>query len=696
MAALTGGWPVAVALAAGFVLLLAPGVSWRRAGSDPLASALLDVSWSVLATTVCGLALAACGLFSLGRLLVAVAIVAALGVVRRSFAGRRASARVSPRWRGWRSLGPLLAAAALAIAWPPYETHVAGTDSTAYVSAGAYLARSGQLSRRDAVVGELTGQLRKALFRPALGGPDKPPYVRHPGATHLASSDDGDLVVRPNFFPAPMVWSAIFAAVAGPRLAGGYAPLFAGLSLWAVWAFARRRMSGAGALAVAALVGLNLAGYWSARFALSEPLACFFVWSGLVALDAWDAGRDHADALSAGALLGTVGLVRVDYTVFLIVALLLRRAFARGPGDHDLPVAFASGFVALLCATVAEVALVPGGYVLPLTETWSSFAARATSLWEADPLVVVAALLVASLVGAAIAWRLGLVRTACLGAVSVYLVGYTVFASQPRPMRSAQWLAQGLGIVLPVLAAGGALLLWRSRQQRATDGFVVLLTVSVAFVLVYNPHVQPFLLWALRRFVPVVIPALLVMAALAAEWLRVRHRWVGFGAWLALVATVLWPAHALWGAPLYRGAYDQLVALEGRIEDDAVLLIDARLSPYMAGTPLWLLYDRDNIAVDVATPRGRELTARVAARLAARRPVWLMEPRGRGGRDLVGFVPLSRSEVQPGFAFELLFPDGPDRSGVVGSRTHVMPVSVYALQPLSTAGATAAQPPAHP
>jgi hypothetical protein len=57
-------------------------------------------------------------------------------------------------------------------------------------------------------------------------------------------------------------------------------------------------------------------------------------------------------------------------------------------------------------------------------------------------------------------------------------------------------------------------------QRKAPFAFPLLLFVVVSATLFYDPHVTPSPLWALRRFVPVTIPFLALLASVALLWRR--------------------------------------------------------------------------------------------------------------------------------------------------------------------------------
>ena len=690
--------------------LLGPGQAWTPAAVGGRDRLLIAVAISTLWTTLISIVLAACGAWRLEYVLAAGLAITSAGLLARKIAGRRTSidpkaaqatdktAGTSPRRaltaaltpEGRRVLlpvaaGPLLAALALAFYWPPYESHYAATDSTGYVTTGIHLSRSGALERDDPVGAALPPLLRRAVFLPALGQPGQAPFHRHPGAMNLPSMDAQR--ASPNFFPAPMIWSALSVELLGERYAGGYATVFAALSLWALYAFARRRVGALGAAGVAITMGLGLSGYWSARFALSEPITCFILWTALVAVD--DCGRSGSatepgrklPAAFAGFLLGSTGLMRLDYSFFLAAALAVH--YLIGPltqarsVHRDFYKPLSTGFAAATLLVAFEVLLLPGGYALPITNALAGIGHRAETLVAAGPLSVAAGLVTAVAAAAVLARALGLVRAALASGVTAYVSAY-VLASTAGIERSVSWLDAVVGWPLMLAGCCGLIALWRSRREHPANELLVILLVLTGALLVYDPHVQPFLMWAMRRFTPLIIPGLIVAAAAAVGLLFKRAPIPGAAAAILLALSVVVPAHGLWRVPLYEGAYDGLAAFDAALPPNAALLIDAPLGSYILGSGLWLIHDRESIPVDTTTRAGRDAIPALVRRLGEKHRVLLVQD----ARQSVPELPFVKELSTQTHVFEILFPQEPASSRWVGARVYRPEIAVTELMPV--------------
>jgi len=628
----------------------------------------LSAAW----TTASGVLLAAWGIFSLPRVVVLAGMVTLVGY---AFVGR--VRREGRRLRSPTARGLVIALLAGALFWPAYEPHLFGQDASTYLAGATHLARTHSLAKDDPLAAELTPSLRRQLFRSLLGRADHPPYGRMLGSMVLATPDSA--VAYPNFFPAPMVWAALFADSLGARQAGLYAPLFAALAVWAFWLFARRRLEPGPAFVVTALVALNAAGYYFARLPLSEPLAWFFLWVGLVALDAWEEDGHPADARLAGLFLGTVGFVRPEYVAFLGAAIALRMVLAHPLAIRPCTFGFYGAFAVMAMLTGLEVWLIPGAYTTPIVDALAGVRFRLRLGWALHPMAVALAGLTVAGLGLVLRRRLGWLRTIVYAGVAVMVLGLVLGVAHPRIPRSLDWLGAYLGVPTLVIAVAGLCLVWRERHSTTGDGFFLLLVCMIGGLLIYNPHVLPSMPWAIRRFVPFLIPSIVLLAALACTRLVRRSHAAGILAWLAVLLGALIPARGLWGHDLFAGTYEQVEAFDDRIPAGATLLVDDRLVTMQLGTAIWLGRGRDALPVDATSRRGRNTITVATHQLAGRGPVYLLEPAAERKQPIL-FVNRSR---QGEFGFDTVLPEQTTAKPPVERQRFGMLVSIDRLTPMT-------------
>jgi hypothetical protein len=382
------------------------------------------------------------------------------------------------------------------------------------------------------------------------------------------------------------------------------------LSLLTFYAFGTRLVRPLVALGATLALAVNFVQVYFARDAYSEIIAQFFLFGGLFVL--WDARAawDRRRGLLAGLLLGTTCMARIDSFVYLIplsayvlgeIALATareRRRFAAAVGAGIAgPAAlgavdlywFSRGYFHLESTELRGVglalgaALVAGVGVMVIPRVWPR--ARTIALRIGSRTATAAALVVAGL------------------AVFAYLVRPhlgEVTAGYDHPLAALQrqqglpfnpyrtyaeqtmvWLSWYLGPVALVAGVAGLALAVRGVLAGRQPGLAPLAGVTLAITMLYvaRPSIFPNQVWAMRRFLPVTIPGLLILGAWAAER---AGEWIGSrrpaGRWLApavlVAAAVIVPAWQLEGMFDMReqaGALQAMKVLCDRLPNRAVV-----------------------------------------------------------------------------------------------------------------------------
>ena len=689
-------------LAALYLCLYAPAQAWWHGRSATLPPAFASLALSLAWTTAVGLALAAVDRFSLPRLVAVNGLVALCG-----YLAGRAPRSAAPRPPARERIGPLIFSACLAAAWPAYTPLVGGADATAYLATGLHLARNHRTWKHDPIVEELPRILRRRVFPSAVGQPWKPPYSRMLGGMVIDTPDSS--TVRPSFFPAPSVWAAIFGDALGARYAAAFAPLLAAVAAWGRWRVARARVPAPAALLCVVLASVNAGALWAARTPLAEPLAWGLLWAGLAAFDAWRRGGRAADGWAAGLLLGATGMARIEYLGLIGLGLIAWKLAAPASRPPEAPsiLPLTGGLLLMTAATLGESFTLPGAYAAPCAELWSGLRYQATQRSRAQLVgLSLGGWLAASFVAGAHRLRLagrslGRVRAALLLALAAGIWAY-VHSSHPRLDRSLPWMLAYLGWPTLLLGPAGFWTLWARRAREPGNTLLVLLSLLVTGLLVYNTRVWPELPWAIRRFVPLVFPVSILAATVGAAWLSAAIRaWFdrqaagtaraplarlalgsisGIGraaVWIALVAGLLLPARGFWRKPYYANAADQLGELAELIPAGTIVLLDDRLARFVLPTPLWLLYDRNSVPVYAASRQGRNMIAALVANLEDRGPLMLLEPSATRGPEPIPFVRKTRAFD---YTLELLLPGSPSDPIPLRAQRHYFHLSAFHLR----------------
>lgn len=596
------------------VALYLPGHVAGRAitrKGDGLAEALLlRVCAGVAVATPVLVVLALAGVFYVWTIASALAAVAGLLLVLLPGGGARARFVV-------RDLAPLgLVVGAFGVYGARAAEYVIDDrDPGVYALVGAALARTGDLLRRDPLVGAVVP------FH------DFPAWTKYPGFyIH------GDDLLVPQFFPGPSVWLAFGNLAGGLRAELLVVPFAGALSVGVLYLLGRELFGRWTGLIGAALLAASFPQVWWARHPSSEVLAQLFVLSGLLLAARFLRDRRAASGLFAGLLLGGAMLVRVD--AFLALAalpfvvgreLLLGRSLR--PWFSVLtPVALLGGAALVYANTVggrylnliyerhglrealslspyAAVAVVLAGLALRAVLRRHPNLPRRLLAHERDlPFALALVLLAAAL------WAL-FVCPVPWDSLPGDVAGFNDY--DPQAAVRLVWALTG-----PVALIGTAGFLLAARK--ATWPRLLLLGAVAAFGAFYvaMPNVSPDLPWATRRFVPAVFPGFCLLAAYAT--VEAGHALSGrFGARVGVASASLAVALALgftvrsalpvYGTVELGGMAEGMARVERAVPPAEVVFVEASGDDY--ASTLDYLYGRPVL------PYGREEFRREADEL---------------------------------------------------------------------------------
>jgi len=616
---------VGPAILAGLVLFLVPGavaLACLRA-EDREALGLDEALFAVVAISVCAsawtaLVLAEAGRFSLLRAALILAVGSTVAALAAASRHRLAWPWPRGRGRGWRALAPAAAvlAAALALQTRPSEYVMGGRDPGTYVATMALIARTGGIAYVDPVVLSIPPEDVELFYR----NPGEPDYTwgRFMGMP-LERPQTGK-VVPELFHLFPAFGAYLFQAA---RLHGALATpcLFGVLGTMAIF-FAWRRVFGTAVAVVAALlVSINVIQVWFARYPMSEAMAQFLAFTGLWAFAVWEERRSGAFGVLAGVAFGLGLLARIDGVLIVIpLALYVLHHRARGALPWSRSRAVLVPFLLLAAHTALHSLFWARKYVLAVADR--PYWRQPPWVWAAAAVVLAGVLLTVHRlephVVRFVEGRAPRLRQ-WAGVVLVLLAAYAYFL-RPRlsawagadgntspPLAHRGWLvalgfrrlaahdAQSLvrlgwfvSWVVLLLALAGLLLLLRRGQPRWLFPLLVAGTYSLFFL--YKVRVWNDYYFAMRRFMPVVIPSLLALAAvaLAASWARGRSGRAAAVA-LTLVVAALYLRDTL---PLARyrdweNSVRFVDDLARRFGPRDVVIFEQQKSTHLLSLPLW-------------------------------------------------------------------------------------------------------------
>lgn len=482
----------------------------------------------LVAFGVLGMPLAMVGAFDP----VPVLLVTVAGTAALAWATRGLRPEPGP---GWPAIGALALAAAAAAFNARYSSQhlLADRDPGIYMWHGRWIAGNGNLLVDSG----------RALFEPLVG-----PLSRHCPTSCPGAPGDRLYVQFLHFFPLTL---AAAKWIGGPSLMVKANAVLGGLSLLCFFAFATRLVRPLLALAAAAALAVNLVQVHFARDSVSEVLAQALLFGGLYLL--WEARRrwDPLAGAVAGLALGATCMVRIDsffYLIPLAAYLFGELAVSRGRGrfvaavSGGLTASAALGFVDLYFFSRAyfhfeseELRAIGIGLALTLLAGPAALVVLRRGrpslrrLADIVPIAIVVLALLAAFVRPAVE-KAPLAhpsaKTDQIIAGNQRDQGLAVEPRRGYGEHSFVWLDWYLGpVALAAGLAGLALMSRRLLMGRAGPAAPFLgIFLASSLLYLWRPSIFPDQVWAMRRFLPVVIPGFILMAAWTADRLLELRR----------------------------------------------------------------------------------------------------------------------------------------------------------------------------
>jgi len=599
----------------------------RRRVTDPGIFIFAALSLGLLVFGWIALVLAEIGWYSLPRLALIWSVVVLVLAGACLVAHRRSGSSdtcVAPSLRVGRleavALGVWLLAVC-ALYCRPHQTITGGADVGVYINLGANIARTGRILISDPVLAALDPMLDAAFLR-ALPPSEGAPYYLLPGF-YVPGTPRGLIV--PQFYPLHPVWLAVGHDLGGVRSALLMTPLWGMLGALAVYMTVRRLWGWkVGLLALIAL-SLTALQVWFARYATAEMLTQFLFWTGTWALIGWlDDEEPHwLWPTIAGIALGEVFLARVDMYGLLVVPVVAAVWRWKTRGWRPTDALFFGPLILLALHSLLHGVFQSGPYTSGLFR-YGQILIRSF----VDPLTLLGVLLGAALIllGVVLIQRKGhpmwsrIQRLpwgwiAALLVIALALYAYLVRPNLGQVLSYAYWYGGGqvpdmdrenlvrlgwylspLGVALGVL--GTAWMLVKEANRRTA----FLLGAGLFFSLLYLWRIQanPHQIYAMRRYVPVVLPFFVIAATYFIYRLSTLRR--NWSRWLSLGLTLLWLFGIVWSSRGFvsqvdlRDSVAQMDRLNALFEPRSVLLFGDPAPVGMGdllGTPLRFLYGHD-------------------------------------------------------------------------------------------------------
>jgi len=404
------------------------------------------------------------------------------------------------------------------------------------------------------------------------------------------------------FPPVYTIWMAQIVGVFGRTGVLGFNPVLAALSIPLVYRLARQFLGRPAALLALLVFALNPAQLWMARITLSEISAQHMMAASMLLLvSGWRLRKQSIVALGA-LLLGAFFWIRIDGLVFapalaaVYGALLIWGQRDTDDGPSDLRLMATVGWITAGLFLVGGLfyATFTGQYFMALSPMWLRLGGVALVLALAATLLRHREL--AAGISRALSHRFVVVVALAL------LTGLLFWAYWIRPVTEPFALLDGmpergrsyredslvnLVIYLSEPAAWLGLIglmgaVWGLLSRRIHAAWILPLGLWGAFaaLYLYNPSISPDHIWAMRRFLPVVIPGCALLVGFGFQLLFGRPGLTRFRPWFAAAACLILVVTLLDRSSLFlffkenRGTEEFLASVDEKIRPGSLVFAD--------------------------------------------------------------------------------------------------------------------------
>ena len=627
------------------------------------------------------LALAAGGAYTFTRLLVADAAITCAVAAAARF---RLHLGEHARRPGLSMLIPMaLIAIGLWRFFPPSEYVIGGKDPGVYMNEGIQIAQRGTLVVHDDTVAAVPPFARD-LFFPSYRNPT---YFSTRFMGFFIKSPDSGIVVGqfPHLYPASIAVGYGLDGLTGARRAVG---VWAILGLLAVYFAGARLLGRAAAAAAALLLALSVVQVWFARYPNAEVVMQALLFAALLANARAHVDGDPFFAPVAGFLLGLLLFLRFD-AVLGIAGVVAGIALGVVAGQRPR-----RSFWAPLVAASILCAWYLAGPMRAYLEYPLVFLSNFT-WWQYGAVIAAGALTLLLLLIAARSPRLSqqIVATVPTFAaiVVVALAVYALYLRHPGG-KLTDYDAYSLRmyanyyVTVPGLLAAiiGFVLVSRAFFWRDPAFLVTLTAFSLFFF--YKIRIVPVHFWTARRFVPMILPGTLLLAA-ATGLTGIRGRWLvtrGIRGPIGVIFLALLAVnYARVSQPIldhveYAGIIPKLERIASSIHDDDLVIVESRDASdvHVLALPLAYIYARQVLVLASAVPDKATFGAFLELAKTRHRRVLFM---GGGGTDLLS----SRWAVEPLASERFQIPeyDAPVRAFPHSVRRKEFDYSLYVFTP---------------
>ena len=381
---------------------------------------------------------------------------------------------------------PVLAIAGI-LFFQPHQYMDGGWDPGGYINTGVHIGRTGSVSYHD----QMLAQMNESDQRMVCGFiKNDGTGIKYPG---LYIKDINKALIVPQFFQLYPVWIAIFYKLAGLGGVFYVNPFFALCSVILMF-FIGQRIGKSYGLLTSFLLAINIIQIWNARFSTSEILGQFLLLSGFYLWIRYLDSKKGFFAFWAGLAIGEFLLVSIT-SLLIIPIVIAYLVFRRNKKD----ICFALPFLLILAHLVIQLSTFSSIY---LESVIMFFRHKEIYLCIGIFFLVLFSIPFLKKVPSKYL-RFSLASSIAGAFIYAYLIRPHIVPSiEALNLVELGRFLSPLGLVL---AAIGLVVLIH-REDREDILFFVTTGIIAAIFFIYNKRMFSRYPFALRRYIPIVIP----------------------------------------------------------------------------------------------------------------------------------------------------------------------------------------------
>jgi len=477
----------------------------------------------------------------------------------------------------------------------PFEYILGGWDPGVYVNTGINIAKTGAIRIYDPLLDSMDPAEQRPFYHIRGGLLQK--YSAFP------IDDPARGTIIPYFYHMYPVWIAVFTVLFGIMGSLYVNAVFGMLCLLAVYLLCRTLFNRAVGILAGLLLSINIAQVWLARFPTTEIFCQFCLISGFYTTALFMKDRRPLYGIVGAFCFGVAFFTRFDVILLIppVVAVFYCRSFPRFK-MRDLY--FIVPFALLVLLGVIYDWTIARKPTMVILGALDGLINKTTFVYIAVLTIVVAAALrtVPGKIGPIVEnlfkhrrwWRYTIIGLLILLSIySYFLRPHLATSRDASNLVQLGWFLSPLGLLLALI--GVALYLNDGLDKHNILFFLGALVVSCFFI--YRKLVFPQYMWAIRRFVPLVIPSFIVFCGYAlyrmAAGIGKLGKPLATACTAALVAFSLIKGAPSFGHTEYKGIVNFCRQLSRKFSDQDIIVCE---TDWLA-TPLQYIFDRKTLQV---------------------------------------------------------------------------------------------------